>query len=149
MLRVSMRLQQSMHNEVRDQFHELRTKRASQRRFRYLNTVYHGSVCPELRLPAETCQFLPAIKAHGARWKGKKNARHTVRLRSSTELSRGPHAEALTVCGHCTTMTAIRARLPPWSPLRFSMKAQCDLCCGVQGSLYYSTGRRNCQAYPS
>lgn len=45
----------------------------------------------------------------------------------SAHISRGPHAEALTVDGRYTTMTATRAHLSPWPPLRSSMKLQQSL----------------------
>ena len=72
-LRLSMKLQ-SLHNEVQDQFYELGAGRASQRTFRYLHPVYHGSVCPKLRVPAETCQNLPGPRIHSLRRTGKKTS---------------------------------------------------------------------------
>jgi hypothetical protein len=115
---------QSLHNELQDRFYELRAECASRQTFRYLPPVYHRSVCPELRVPAETCQSLPGLRMDCLRRTGKKNARHTVRL--------SLRAEALTVDGRYTTMTATRAHLSPWPPLRLSMKLQQSLHNEVQ-----------------
>jgi hypothetical protein len=80
------------------------------------------------------CQLnLEHTLPHGVanRYTPKKIARHT-----------------LTVDGRYTTMIAARANLPPWSPLRFSMRPQGNVSSVVQGCLHDSTIVCRSQARP-
>jgi hypothetical protein len=84
---------------------------------------YHGFVCPELRVPARTGQFLPSLKAHGPLCSTRQNARHT-----------------LTVHGRRIAMMATKVHLPPWSPLRFSIRLQRTEDSVFQGQSHLGTG---------
>jgi hypothetical protein len=65
----------------------------------------------------------------------------TALFGTQTENSR----HTLTVDGCSTAMMTTKANLPPWSPLRFSMRLQRNLCNDVQGYLHYTIGARNRQ----
>ena len=128
----------------------------SRRKILNLYPVYHGSVCPKLRLPAQICHCLPLPIAT---WPAGQTSRllapaashpphrsaDAFDLARSAPTSRGFCVKALTVDRRPTTMLASKAHLPPWSPLRFSMRLQWDLCCDVQGCLHYSITMRRSQ----
>jgi hypothetical protein len=69
------------------------------------HSVYHESVCPELRLSAKIGQFLRTAKEHNPGWPKKRDARHTF-----------------SVDGRRVAVTATKTNLPPWSPLQFSVR---------------------------
>ena len=99
-------------------------------RLGHLNTAYHRSVCPALRLPAESCRFRTMLRTHSPRRKGKENARHT-----------------LTVDGRTVTMAATKVCLSPWPPLRFSVRLQGTASRVVQAYLDYSRVAGVCQVF--
>jgi len=134
--------------------------------------VYHGSVCLELRIPAQTCHYLPlpTVTWHAGQTSHVLDLDRVSRDSCSSHcctnhtphrsaegidparappISRGLCTKALTVDGRHTTMTATQAHLPPWSPFRFSMRLQWHLCRDIQGYLHYSIFAGKSQYVPA
>ena len=91
----------------------------SDRKVSRLSPVYHGSVCPKPRLSAKTCQSLPTVRLHRPGGIGQQGACHT----SAAD-------------GRQFTMDTARADLPPWLPLRFSMRMLLTVSSVVQDCIY-------------
>jgi hypothetical protein len=96
-----------------------------------LHPVYHGTVCPELRLPAKPCQFLPARKAHGPR---------------CSEKEHPPHLDGGRALYHDDCYQGAPATLVTTSILaELQRTADSD----VQDYLHYTIGARNAQTTES